>query len=327
MNKSDVINLILKDRKNTPKTHSTAKFAPSNIALIKYWGKRDNILNLPMTDSLSLSLGNKGATTSIEIIDKENDEFYLNNEIQNADSPFSLRLSAYLDLFRFKEEHYRVRTQLNIPLAAGLASSACGFAALVLALNDLYAWELSLSELSILARLGSGSACRSLYKGFAWWQKGIHANGMDSYAIPLETEWPELRIGLLIVDGSKKLIDSRSAMERTVKTSQLYAMWAHQVAHDFIVLNEAILDKDFVRLGEVSEHNALSMHATMISAWPPIVYSNADTVNAMHAIWELRKQGLELYFTQDAGPNLKLLFLEKDSAVVKEHFPGVEIID
>lgn len=325
MNKNELVQFILADRKFIP-NHTAEAFAPTNIALIKYWGKRNAALNLPVTDSLSVSLAHKGAHTHIEIINSAQDEFLLNDKKLDLDSSFSLRLKEFLDLFRFKKEHYRIKTKTNIPVAAGLASSACGFAALTLALNKLYNWELNATQLSILARLGSGSACRSIYSGFVWWQKGIDENGLDSYAIPLEQRWPELCIGLLIINNKAKALSSRLAMEQTLKTSYLYEMWPQQVAHDLNAIHESILSKDFEQFAKISEHNALSMHATMLSAWPPILYAQAETTQLMHKIWELRKQGLSIYFTQDAGPNLKLIFLEKDSASVKEHFPEIEII-
>jgi len=323
----DIVELILEKRSHQPQPNSAKAFAPTNIALIKYWGKRDAVLNLPRTDSLSISLAHKGTTTSLEITQSNQDEFWLNNELQPTDSAFSQRLTEFINLFRFNNEHYKIQSESNIPLAAGLASSAAGFASLIKAFNALYAWELDSAQLSILARLGSGSACRSIHNGFVWWQKGLLADGMDSYAVPLESTWNELCVGLLIFDKKPKAIGSREAMQRTVKTSYLFENWPQQVAHDLSAIHEAILTHDFKRLGEISEHNALSMHATMLSAWPPIVYSNIETLQAMNKIWELRKQGLNLYFTQDAGPNLKLLFLKQDHAAVLENFPGLEVVE
>ncbi len=325
MQASEVVNLLLKGCPPTPKASAEA-YAPSNIALIKYWGKRDSSLNLPITDSLSLSLADKGARTRISLIEKEQDEYELNGETQDPNSSFSLRLKRFLDLFRFQKERYQIHTQLTIPMAAGLASSACGFAALVMALNALYEWKLDHTALSILSRLGSGSACRSIYSGFVCWKKGNRADGMDSYATPLEHTWPTLRVGLLLLSTSPKSIGSTQAMQNTIDTSALYGAWPGQVSHDLSLLQTALLEKDFNALGRVSEHNALSMHATMLSAWPPIAYSNAETLEAMRKIWKCREAGLELYFTQDAGANLKLLFEEKNRADVVRCFPKIEVV-
>jgi diphosphomevalonate decarboxylase len=215
---------------------------------------------------------------------------------------------------------------MNIAVAAGFASSASGFAALVLALNNLFAWHLTKRELSILARLGSGSAARSLWLGFVEWHRGVNMNGMDSYAEPLPDCWPGLCIGLLTISEAEKAISSREAMQRTVNTSVLYNSWPEKVAQDLKAIKQAINEQDFGLLGRAAEANALTMHATMLSSWPPICYFLSDTMAAMQHIWALRHQGLSLYFTQDAGPNLKLLFLERDTEDVRQFFPSIEVV-
>ncbi len=326
MQKAEIVKLILNSNSKIPKNSSASAFSPSNIALIKYWGKRDSSINLPITDSLSISLGDKGAHTKISISDS-NDQYFLNDQEMDLNSSFGLRLKHFLDLFRREGIYYRVESSLNIPMAAGLASSACGFAALVKALDQLYEWELSTSQLSILSRLGSGSACRSIWPGFVKWEKGVQTDGMDSHGIPLEIKWPELRIGLLVIDTQTKKISSTEAMQRTIESSILYKSWPKQVEQDLSLLQNALELKDFKRLGEISEHNACSMHATMLAAWPPIQYAQVETLEAMNLIWQARDNGLDLYFTQDAGPNLKLLFLEKDTEAVKKLFPNMEIVE
>lgn len=216
---------------------------------------------------------------------------------------------------------------MNIPVAAGLASSACGFASLVSALNQLFDWQLTKRELSILARLGSGSAARSLWSGFVEWHAGVHDDGMDSYAEPLNFACPQLRVGILSISDAQKPLSSRIAMQRTVETSILYDNWPTKVAGDMLKLKQALSDKNFSLLGETSESNALAMHATMLSSWPPVCYFLPETIAAMQQVWDLRqREGLEIYFTEDAGPNLKLLFLEKDREQVQRHFPQVEVV-
>jgi len=328
MNKSDVVKLILGERLYYLPNHLSANaFAPTNIALCKYWGKRDQELNLPVTSSLSISLGNKGATTEVSITEQTQDIALLNGEPVNLFSNFGKRLIAFLDLFRAERAlHFKIDTQTTIPLAAGLASSACGFAALVLALNKLFHWQLDAQHLSILARLGSGSACRSIWSGFVEWNRGIDADGMDSYGSIIPEVWPELCVGLLIINRNEKNISSREAMQRTIDTSVLYPLWPEKVNHDLSAVKKAIHEKDFLLLGKTAESNALTMHGIMLSAWPPISYFLPETVAAMQKIWELRQQGVALYFTQDAGPNLKLLFLSSDAELVKSHFSSLEII-
>jgi len=321
INRETIVNTILKDKNRTPKRDSGEAFAPANIALCKYWGKRGSELNLPVTNSLSVSLGDRGAKTRISVISGSSaipnvisDEIYLNGKLI-AETPFTTRLSSFLDLFRDNLNcFYRVETDVNIPIAAGLASSAAGFASIVKALDNLYAWELPASLLSVLARLGSGSAARSIWQGFVEWHKGERRDGMDSLGLPISHAWPELRIGLLILNSEEKSLSSRTAMEMTVKTSPFYREWPQKVALDLQCLKMAIETKDFNLLGKTSESNALAMHALMMTAYEPIIYSTPETLKTIQKIWALRKEGISIYFTQDAGPNLKLLFLQKDEA-------------
>jgi diphosphomevalonate decarboxylase len=327
--KSDVILTIFHQKIPTEPPHEKGlAFAPTNIALCKYWGKRDAELNLPITSSLSISLPTKGALTELELHNKPEDTVILNGNELAADSAFVKRISQFLDLFRPQKEWcLRINIKMNIPVAAGLASSASGFASLVSALNDLFDWKLSRRDLSILARLGSGSASRSLWNGFVEWHAGVQSDGMDSYAEPLDIEWPGLNVGILTINAEQKSISSREAMQRTMNTSLLYGSWPKKVSQDLAFLKQALHLKNFSLLGGAAESNALTMHATMLSSWPPIFYSLPETVAAMQQVWDLRHNGLELYFTQDAGPNLKLLFLEKNKHRVKAYFPQIEIIN
>lgn len=327
MKKSDVVNEIFNNQLTFSPREKGLAFAPTNIALCKYWGKRDIELNLPMTSSLSIALPDKGALTALSLHSQNNDMVILNNKELSPDSAFVKRLTQYLDLFRpVKKWNLQIDIKMNIPVAAGLASSACGFASLVLALNDIFDWNLSKKDLSILARLGSGSASRSLWKGFVEWHAGVQTDGMDSFAAPLDFEWPELCIGILSVSNNEKPISSRAAMQQTVDSSSLYGCWPKKVARDMVILRQALQRKNFSLLGGTSESNALAMHATMLSSWPPVCYNLPETVAAMHQVWNIRRDGLELYFTQDAGPNLKLLFQEKDQDKVHAQFPQMEVV-
>lgn len=274
-----------------------------------------------------MALPDKGAFTALRFIDRVQDTVTLNGDELPWESPFVKRVVQYLDLFRQRQPwRLAIDIKMNLPVAAGLASSACGFASLVSAMNDLMNWNLTPKQLSILARLGSGSAARSLWSGFVEWHEGMQSDGMDSYAEPLSTEWPGLCIGILNISKAEKPISSREAMLRTVNSSALYQSWPTKVANDLILMRQAIKTKNFSLLGGTAESNALAMHATMISSWPPICYSLPETLAAMMQVWEARKDGLELYFTQDAGPNLKLIFMDADLPKVQALFPDVEVI-
>lgn len=326
MKKQDLVLSLIPKNSSIQKESATA-YAPANIALCKYWGKRDTELNLPFNSSVSISLADKGAETTITVINEKKDQIFLNGKVLSGEESFAKKISEFLNLFRQEENMYfKVETKLNIPVSAGLASSSCGFAALVTALNELMNWNLDERMLSILARLGSGSACRSLRDGFVEWQRGEREDGMDSYAYLLPQTWPELRIGLLILSEQQKYISSREAMKHTVETSPFYDCWLSKVNKDIQEIKHAITDKDFTLFGRVAESNALAMHATMQTSWPSINYFLPETIAAMQKAWKLRRAGLDLYFTQDAGPNLKLLFLAKDITAVEENFPKIEII-
>ena len=302
-------------------------FAPSNIALCKYWGKRDRELNLPINASLSVSLAHLGSHTIVTESDTGADRVVLNGIEQSTDSKFARKVVEFVSLFRGDlQQPVLVNTENNIPTAAGLASSASGFAALMLALNQFYNLNLTDTELSACARMGSGSASRSIFTGFVEWQMGHRDDGMDSHAIVLDKPWPDLRIGLVKVTTAEKKVDSRAGMQRTVESAHLYQSWPLQAAADLEKLHLAIGQQDFMLLGETAEQNALSMHATMIASWPPLLYWQPESVAAMHKIWDLRAQGLQVYFTMDAGPNIKLLFQQQDEAALLEAFPELEVV-
>lgn len=328
MKKSDVVKALLHDRLSIlPSREKGIGFAPTNIALCKYWGKRDAELNLPITSSLSVALPDKGAMTTLSIHHESADKITLNGKPIAGDSAFYQRTVDFLDLFRpEKKWHLKIDIQSDVPVAAGLASSACGFASLVAALNELFDWKLFHRQLSVLARLGSGSAARSLWNGFVEWHAGTQSDGMDSFAEPLEYEWQSLCMGLLIIDTKEKPISSREAMQRTADSSMFYSLWPKKVTQDLTLIKQALKTHNFSLLGGTAESNALAMHATMMTAWPPICYHLPETISMMHKVWEIRKRGIEVYFTQDAGPNLKLLFLAENKTAVKEQFPEMEAI-
>ena len=325
--KEQIIANVLAGKANIVQQEKGSAYAPVNIALCKYWGKRDSTLNLPMTPSLSISLAQKGSHFAFEVLDEEKDYIKLNGQAIDKQHDFYQRLFSFINLFRQNDEpRLSIDIISTVPIAAGLASSASGFASVVKGLNILYGWQLSCSELSLLARLGSGSACRSLWDGFVEWQQGSRDDGMDSLGVPLDYKWPQLRIGLLLASSEKKSISSREAMAITKKTSPLYPLWPEQVATDLVMIKSALAEKDFIALGEASERNAIAMHATMLKATPSISYSTAKTAAWMQQVWQLREDNMPVYFTQDAGPNLKLLFLEDRRSDILQLFPDVEII-
>lgn len=292
--------------------------AYTNIALIKYWGKRDEEYNLPMNSSLSLTLDALYTETEVSFDPSlEEDVFYLNGQIQGREERD--KVTKFLDLFRMEvkiETKARIVSLNRVPTAAGLASSASGFAALALAANEATGLKLGPRELSSYARQGSGSASRSLYGGFVEWQKGESKD--DSYAVKVdEADW-DIGMIIVLVNSGRKKISSRKAMKLTVETSPFYEAWTRQAEEDIKEAKEAIKAKDFERLGLVSERNALMMHATMLGARPPISYWEGASLEVMDLVRDLRSQGIQCYFTMDAGPNVKILARLSEAEKIKE---------
>ncbi|WP_275338618.1 diphosphomevalonate decarboxylase [Enterococcus faecium] len=296
--------------------------AYTNIALIKYWGKKNEELILPMNNSLSLTLD--AFYTETEVIFSDSymvDEFYLDGTLQ--DEKATKKVSQFLDLFR-KEAGLSLKasviSQNFVPTAAGLASSASGLAALAGACNT--ALKLGLDDLSLsrFARRGSGSACRSIFGGFVEWEKGH--DDLSSYAkpVPSDSFEDDLAMVFVLINDQKKEVSSRNGMHRTVETSNFYQGWLDSVEGDLYQLKQAIKTKDFQLLGETMERNGLKMHGTTLAAQPPFTYWSPDSLKAMDAVRQLRKQGIPCYFTMDAGPNVKVLVENSHLSEVQETF-------
>ena len=296
--------------------------AYTNIALIKYWGKKNEELILPMNNSLSLTLD--AFYTETEVIFSDSymvDEFYLDGTLQ--DEKATKKVSQFLDLFR-KEAGLSLKasviSQNFVPTAAGLASSASGLAALAGACNT--ALKLGLDDLSLsrFARRGSGSACRSIFGGFVEWEKGH--DDLSSYAkpVPSDSFEDDLAMVFVLINDQKKEVSSRNGMRRTVETSSFYQGWLDSVEGDLYQLKQAIKTKDFQLLGETMERNGLKMHGTTLAAQPPFTYWSPDSLKAMDAVRQLRKKGIPCDFTMDAGPNVKVLVENSHLSEVQETF-------
>ncbi len=350
-----------------------------NIALIKYWGKRDEKFFLPTKSSLSVTLSDLKTETCVCILrqapiyakatmGRQDERFVGKQKFARGDHSISSWLKVppevlnewacpehrrgiepcereisedeiiingktasknckqkivnFLNIFRSKykiKNSFKIVTKNNFPTAAGLASSASGFAALTQALNKTCNLNLSKKELSILARQGSGSACRSIYDGFVLWNKGEKKEGSDSFAQQLfdKNHWPEFRILVVIVDSEKKKISSRDAMQITVKTSPFYKKWIKESEKRIPEMIQAIKNKDFKTVGELAQVDCLDMHKTMQTSKPEINYFKPLTLQVMQKVNELRMQGLPCYFAIDAGHNVKVLCLQRDCSKIK----------
>ncbi|MEL6952396.1 MAG: diphosphomevalonate decarboxylase [Pseudomonadota bacterium] len=323
INPREIFAQRLAGRLNPPRAAEAR--APANIALAKYWGKRDKALNLPMNSSLSISLARWGTRTRIAPSDR--DQLHFNGQALSTDDPAAKRIWEFVNLYRQGlEAPLAIETDNTIPTAAGLASSASGFAALTRALDIAFASNLALETLSELARFGSGSATRSFWHGFVRWDRGAQADGSDSFARLLPQDWPEFRIALLPVDTGPKAQSSRQGMGHTFKTSPLYTAWPDRAEADCAEVQAQIKARDFNALGRVVEANALAMHATMLAARPALSYLQPSSWSLLERLWIARSEGLEAYATADAGPNIKLIFLAESQADVLQRFSEAKVV-
>lgn len=307
---------------------ATAK-AHTNIALIKYWGKRNEAIKLPMNNSLSLTLDALYTTTTVEFrSDLDRDAFYLNEQEEYGTS--YQRVRDFLHLIRQysgKVENAVVQSVNKVPTAAGFASSASGFAALAAAATKAIGMDLNDKDLSRLTRQGSGSACRSIYGGFVEWQEGVDPSGSDSFAVQLEKEdyW-DIRVAAVVLFDEKKTVSSSEGMKRTVDTSVFYQGWVDSIPNDLKVMKEGIQERDFEKVGSIAEANCLRMHGTTLGANPPFTYWLHGTLAVMETVQKMRREGIPVFFTIDAGPNVKVLYLPQHENIVKETLyatPGV----
>ncbi len=299
---------------------ATAKAHP-NIALVKYWGKRNERLILPHQSSLSVTLGPLSVTTSVEFTgERGDDDVRINGKV--AQGGERTRVVELLALVR--KEHggklgaARMVSAGDFPAAAGLASSAAAFAALGVAARTAAGFDRDTKAESILARRGSGSASRSVQGGFVRWNRGKRPDGKDSFGEQLfdAKHWPELRMLVGMVSREEKEVKSRDGMRGTVETSPYYPAWAKDAEAEVKRIIPFIKRRDLEAVGAIAEKNAWRMHATAFAADPPLCYLKPETLAVIQTCRELRAKGLGVWFTLDAGPNPVLLTSAKDEAKI-----------
>jgi len=314
--------------------------APSNIALIKYWGKRDEELVLPVNSSLSVTLDDVMCSrTTAELNEAfEEDALVLNGQTNDftQNKRFKNCLTAVREMAVRQHEgaawakwKCRIRSVNNFPTAAGLASSASGFACLVKTLCTLFELkEEYAGQFSGIARLGSGSACRSLEGGFVKWEMGEAACGKDSVAsqVAPASHWPELRMAVMVVSSGRKANPSTKGMKTSVETS---ALMQHRIAHvapeRMVKIQEAIKQKDFPALAEIAMKDSNQFHAICADTFPPIRYMNEVSMAIVSLVHECNKVlgSTRFAYTFDAGPNAVVLCEERDLGTIialAEHF-------
>jgi len=299
--------------------------AQPNIALIKYWGKRDVALNLPAVGSISITL--RELHTRMKVIFDDAlaaDTLTVNDTPEETMMP---RLSACLDRVAGSDRaRARIASQCNFPIAAGLASSASSFAALTVAGAHAAGKSLTTAELASLAGQASGSAARSLLGGVV--ELSNKSDGIAVDTLCDADDWP-LKVVVAITETGPKAVGSTEAMEISRKTSPFYSNWLDQQAADLDTARAAIHDRDFEKLANVAEHNCLKMHSIMWASRPPMVYWNAATMRCLETVRSLQARDLGVFFTIDAGPQVKAVCLPEDAANVETALratPGVKDI-
>lgn len=298
--------------------------ACSNIALAKYWGKASVVENLPATSSLSLTLAGLRTITEVEVDPSLSCDYAELDGGVLTGRPLE-RVVALLDRLRARagvSRFARVVSRNHFPTAAGLASSASGFAALALAGARAFGLDLPLETLSDLARASSASAARSLFGGFV----ALPAGGRCAERVASGEHFPLSMVVTLTAKGPKS-VGSTQGMQHTAATSPYYAPWVSHSPQLFDEVRRGVLERDFERLGVAMEQSALMMHASMLAASPAVIYLTPTTLAVMAAVRELRATGTPAFYTMDAGPHVKVLTLPEHAARVAacvEAVPGVE---
>jgi len=324
--------------------HEATCSAPVNIAVIKYWGKRDTKLILPTNSSLSVTLDQDDlrSTTTIRVIEgagsgSGKDRLWLNGKEEGAVNEG--RTGACLrEMRKLRQEleaqdsslpkiaslPLHVVSENNFPTAAGLASSASGFAALTFTLYTLYGLSssVSLSELSRIARQGSGSACRSIFGGFVAWEQGQAADGSDSlaYEVAPKEHWSEMEALICVVSDLKKGTSSTTGMQNTVQTSELLQHRIKEVVPKRMKQMAAAIEaRDFDAFADITMKDSNQFHSVCLDTTPPIFYMNDVSKTIIATVNEINRIAGKTIaaYTYDAGPNAVIYALKENMPAIK----------
>ncbi|MGB9707135.1 MAG: diphosphomevalonate decarboxylase [Microgenomates group bacterium] len=286
-------------------------WAPSNIAFIKYWGKKDEALRLPENGSISMNLSNLFTITTVEF-DKTflTDEVTIDDEIDEKERK---RVIEHLNRIRkLAKINYKAKvvSKNSFPKGTGLSSSASGFAALTLAATAACGLKLSEKELSILARQGSGSACRSIPDGFVEWLVGETSEDSYAYSLFPPNYWDIVDV-VVIVSSSRKEISSTEG-QKLVPTSPFYSSRLLNINKKMKTLKKILQKKNFSAFGELIEQEALELHAIMLTSKPSLIYLTPSTIAIIKLVKKLREEGLSVYFTLNTGCDIHLIIEKKN---------------
>lgn len=302
--------------------HKTTAIAPSNIAFIKYWGKKDEILRLPENGSLSMNLNNLLTTTTVEFSAQYTDDYIEINGTHEYNE--ASRGVKHLDRIRnLAGINYKAKviTKNNFPTSTGLSSSASGFAALTLAASKAAGLSLDEKELSILARQGSGSACRSIPNGFVEWLDGDTSE--TSYAESLfPPDYWDLADLVAVVSEEKKDISTTEG-QKLVDSSPFFMTRKTHINERLKLAKKLLADKNFPQFGELIEAEALELHAIMLTSRPSLIYWSSGTLKLMKLIKKWRTQGIQAYFTINTGQDLHIICLRESVTQISERLSEI----
>ena len=295
---------------------STA-IAPSNIAFIKYWGKKDSELNIPANGSISMNLSDLLSKTTVEFReDLTEDEVTINGKI---DSKASTKVSFHLDRIRALANlqfFAKVESVNNFPASTGLSSSASGFAALTLAATSALDLNLSERELSIIARCGSGSACRSIPSGFVEWTPGESNETSFAYSLYPPEYFDVVDIVAILSDSAKDVATTLG--QKSADSSPFYRPRLTHIANKINELKKSLEQKDFTTFGKITESEALELHAIMLTSSPSLIYLLPQTIAVMKFVKKMRNDGVECYFSLNTGQNIHVLCQSQNVSKVTE---------
>lgn len=300
--------------------------APTNIAFTKYWGKKDEVLRLPENGSISMTLSDLLTTTTVEFSDK-----YHKNEItinkSGVEEGEAERVMKHLDrIRRLAGINYQARvvSKNNFPIGTGLSSSASGFAALSLAAASAAGLKLSEKELSILARQGAGSACRSIPGGFVEWLDGNNSDTSYAKQIFPPNHWNIADVVAIVSEGRKEI--SSSLGMKVARSSPFMSLRLAGMKEKNKLVKKFIKAKNFKDLGELTEQEALELHSIMLTQYPPLIYWTPGTLRIMKLVPHWRVEGLPVYFTINTGQDIHLICEQKNVDKVKNKLKELDFV-
>jgi diphosphomevalonate decarboxylase len=307
-------------------TKKSTALAPSNIAFIKYWGKKDAKLKLPENGSISMTLDENISTTTTVEFDSNlgEDVITINGKV---DQKKNAKVSKFLDLIRKESQinqKARVVSTNTFPSGTGISSSASGFAALALAGSTAAGLDLNPKNLSILARQGSGSACRSIASGFVEWLDGDTSETSFAKTIFESNYWDLADIVAVVSNGIKDISSTEGQISAT--TSPFYEVRLQKIAQKITKIKELITQKNFSEFGKLIEAEALELHSIMLTSQPALIYLSPESLKLMKIVRKCRQEGLEVYFTLNTGENIHLICEQKNMQEVQQKLQELDFV-